>query len=380
MSGEVKAGADTSRAPSSQKIQQVPVGRRRDADDWRPDHGHHRRDRRQGADGHHGARGRAPRRRAHPDAVPPPGPVRGGRLPRVRGGGRRAARAAGGVRVPDHQLAEGEDPHAQGAPGAASHPRPAALDALRRVLQLQAEQQLRAAGAGEGVRRRLLPLRPRHRVAGAEGRVELLRRPRHGQVHPVPPLRAHLHRHPGGRRARGGRAEQQDPHLDVPRQAARRRRVHQLRAVHQPLPDRRPARQRLVGRHLARHRRPDQARGHPDGAEPAGRHRRVLRLRARHADDLPDEHRAQARGLRQGVRHELQRRPHHHRGRHGTARAAVQGPREGRTAGVPAVHQLLAGLGEVPRALLPGVHPEPVVGQEPAADVRRRSSRPTTRS
>ncbi len=44
--------------------------------------------------------------------------------------------------------------------------RPAALDALRRVLQLQAQQQLRAAVAGQGVRRRLLPVRTRHRSRG----------------------------------------------------------------------------------------------------------------------------------------------------------------------------------------------------------------------
>jgi len=34
------------------------------------------------------------------------GPLRGGRVPRMRGGGRGAARAAGGVRVPDHELAQ----------------------------------------------------------------------------------------------------------------------------------------------------------------------------------------------------------------------------------------------------------------------------------
>ena len=111
----------------------------------------------------------------------------------------------------------------------------------------------------------------------AEGRVELLRRPRHGQVHPVPALRAHLHRRAGSRRARGRRPQRQDPHLDLPRQAARRRGVHQLRPVHQPLPDRRAARQRHVRRDLARHRRPEEARRHPDRAEPARGHRRVLR-------------------------------------------------------------------------------------------------------
>ena len=127
-------------------------------------------------------------------------------------------------------------------------------------------------------------------------------------------------------------------HLHLPGQAAGRRGLHQLRAVHQPLPDRRPARQGRLGRGLARHRRPEEARRHPDGAEPAGRDRRVLRPAAGHADDLPDEHRPAPRRVRQGVRHELHRRPHHHRGRHRAAAAAAQGPREEGAGRVPAVH------------------------------------------
>ena len=48
--------------------------------------------------------------------------------------------------------------------------------------------------------------------------------------------------------------------------------------------------------------------------------------------------------------------------------ALVQGRQRGRPA---AVHELLAGLGQVPRALLSRVPAERLVGQEPAADVRR---------
>ena len=281
--------------------------------------GHDRRQGPQGAARHDGPRRRPAARHPHPDALPPPGPLRGRRVPGVRGRGREPADAAGGVRVPGDRADQGPHAHGEGPPGPPPRDRPAALDALRRVLQLQAQQQLRAADAGQGVRRRLLPLRPRDRVPLPGGPVQLLGRARHGQVHPVPPVRAHLHRRPGGRRARGGRAQRPDAHLDLPRQAARRRRVHQLRAVHQPLPDRRPARQRLVRRGLARHRRPEEARRHPDRAQPAGRDRRVLRPRAGHADDLPDEHRAQAVRLRQGVRHQLHRRPDDHRRGHRAA-------------------------------------------------------------
>ena len=45
-------------------------------------------------------------------------------------------------------------------------------------------------------------------------------------------------------------------------------------------------------------------------------------LRARHADDLRDEHRPEARRVRQGVRHQLHRRPDDHRRGHGAARGA----------------------------------------------------------
>ena len=48
----------------------------------------------------------------------------------------------------------------QGPHGPPARARPAPQRALRRVLQLRAQQQLRAAVAGRGVRRRPVPLRP----------------------------------------------------------------------------------------------------------------------------------------------------------------------------------------------------------------------------
>ena len=76
-------------------------------------------------------------------------------------------------------------------------------------------------------------------------------------------------------------------------------------------------------------------------------------------------------GLRRRLRHQLERRPDHPRGRHGAAgppapRAGGQGSRRR-----PADDdQLLAGLGEVPRALLPGPDAQPLDGQVAAADAR----------
>ena len=122
----------------------------------------------------------------------------------------------------------------------------------------------------------------------------------------------------------------------------------------------------------AAHRRPRQARRHPDGPRAALGHGRAVRPRAGHAGHVRDEHGPAPRRLRQGVRHQLHRRPHHHRGGHGAHPAPVQGPGgEGREHRPAAVHQLLAGLGQVPRALLPRVPAQRLERQEPAADVRR---------
>ena len=121
---------------------------------------HHRRQPDQGAAGHHDPRGGPEAGHPHPHPLLPRGPLPGRRVPDVRGRGRRAADAAGGLQLPDHRADPGEHPHGRGAPRPAAHPRPAAVQPLRRVLRLRAEQQLRAAGAGQGIRRGFLPLRP----------------------------------------------------------------------------------------------------------------------------------------------------------------------------------------------------------------------------
>ena len=101
-------------------------------------------------------------------------------------------------------------------------------------------------------------------------------------------------------------------------------------------------------------------------------HGRAVRPRARHAGHVRDEHGPAPRRLRQGVRHQLHRRPHDHRGGHGADPPALQGAGgEGRERRPAAVHQLLAGLGQVPRALLSRVPAQRLERQEPAADVRR---------
>ncbi len=210
-------------------------------------------------------------------------------------------------------------------------------------------------------------------AAGGRGRrLELLGRARHEQVHPLPALRAHLHRPAGGRRPRGREPQRPGRDHDLRRPSAGRGRLHQLRAVHQPLPHRRALRQRRDRRGLGGHRRPRQARRHPDRPGAALGDGRVLRPRAGHRRHLPDEHRPAAGRLRQGVRHQLHGRPDHHRRGHRAAPPPLQGARrKGRDGRPAAVHELLAGLGQVPRALLPRVPAQRLVGQEPAADVRR---------
>ena len=80
---------------------------------------------------------------------------------------------------------------------------------------------------------------------------------------------------------------------------------------------------------------PDEARRHPDRPGAALGHGRAVRPRAGHAGHLRDEHRPAPRRLRQGVRHQLHRRPHHHRGRHRAHPAPLQGARAGRQGAWP---------------------------------------------
>ena len=158
----------------------------------------------------------------------------------------------------------------------------------------------------------------------ADRRLELLGRPRHEQVHPLPPLRAHLHRHAGSGRAGGREPLQQGGDLHLHGEAAGRRGLHQLRPVHQPLPHRGPLRQA----------RPSTRCGRPWTTPPSTWSSRPPRRRAPPwarcfglepgtTGHLRDEHRPQAHGLRPRVRHQLHRRPHHHRGRHRAHPASV---------------------------------------------------------
>ena len=104
------------------------------------------------------------RRHPHPDPVPPPRPRRGRRVPHLRGRGRGPAHAAAGLHLPGHQPDEHQHPQPQGAAGAPPRARAAAQRALRRVLQLRAQRQLRAAVAGRGVRHHRVRLRTPGRV------------------------------------------------------------------------------------------------------------------------------------------------------------------------------------------------------------------------
>ena len=155
-----------------------------------------------------------------------------------------------------------------------------------------AQRQLRAPGPGRGVRHRPSSASATRNTPGGRGRrLELLGRARHEQVHPLPALRAHLHRPAGGRRPRGGAtAATRHEIATFGDRPLVERRLHQLRPVHQPLPHRGAARQGRDRRRVGGARRPRQARGHPDRAGAARGDGRVLRPRARHPRDLRDEH------------------------------------------------------------------------------------------
>ena len=122
-----------------------------------------------------------------------------------------------------------------GADRPASRSRPAALRALRRLLLLHPQRQLRAPIPGRGIWRRQVPLRPPG-DSGPDRRLELLGRAGHEQVHPLPPLRPDLHRPAGSGRTGSGEPVQQGEDPDFPRQTASERGLYQLRAMHQPLP------------------------------------------------------------------------------------------------------------------------------------------------
>ena len=155
--------------------------------------------------------------------------------------------------------------------------------------------------------------------------------------------------------------------------AARRRRVHQLRPVRQPLPHRRPVRQGRDRRRVGRHRRPRRstsssrprrrrapAMGELFGLEPGTPVTFEMNTALRRAgfDKVFDTNfTADLTIIEEGT--ELIQRLY----------GALVERRQGRRPA--AVHELLAGLGQVPRALLPRVPAQRLVRQEPAADVRR---------
>ena len=374
MSGEVKAGAGHVAGAEQPEDPAGARRRRRDADRSAARSRVDRRDGRQGADGHDHPRGRPPRRHPHPDAVPPPGPVRRRRLPRLRGRGRGQRTLQAACAFPITRSLKVQDPHARRcARRGATSSTCCSPRHYGECYSLHAQQQLRAAGAGQGIRRRLLPLRPRRPSRGTpidESSYSVVR-DMNKCVLCRRCVRTCIDFQEVGVLEAIGRGDRTriSTFLDKPLadvvcincgQCINRCPTGALHA-NDPTDE-----------VWARHRRPDQARRHPDRAEPAGRHRRVLRaaspgtpltfqmntaLKLRGFDKVFDTNfTADLTIIEEGT--ELLVRLY---------KALVKGEQ----VAFAAVHELLARLGEVPRALLPRVHPEPLVGQEPAADVRR---------
>ena len=287
---------------------------------------------------HHHPRGRQAARHPHPHALPPPRPLRGRRLPRLRGRGRGPAHAAGRLRLSRSPR------RSRSTPTRARCARPAGTsstccsrthygECYSCFRNNNCELQALAKEYGVDFFRFGHPDKPR-----ARGRpLQLLGRPRHEQVRPLPPLRAHLHRPAGSRRARGRRPRRQDAtsrtFLDKPLgdvvcincgQCINRCPTGALRAndptdeVWAAIDD--------PKKHVVIQTAPSPRAGIGE----------CFGLRARHAADLRDEHRPALLRLRQGLRHQLHRRPDHHRGRHRAAPAPLQGPgAEGRRVALP---------------------------------------------
>ena len=189
----------------------------------------------------------------HPHPLLPPRPVRGRRLPHLRGRGGRAADAAGGVRLPDHGAHQDPDPHRGGAHRPAARPRPAALDALRRVLQLHSGTATASCrswprSTGSTASASATSARSRYRSTARATRSSATWTSASSAGAACAPAST-CRRWACSRRSTAANKMEISTYL---RQAAGRRGLHQLRAVHQPLPHRRPARQRRVRRGLAR--------------------------------------------------------------------------------------------------------------------------------
>ena len=211
----------TDRAPVSQnRVAALSAGRVAAGDRRRSERAD-RRAGREGADRHVAARRREEKSACIPRCAITPDLRVAGIVPRVRRRGRRQ-RTRAACAYPVTSLLKVHT-HAQRCASAAAHRGPHAFDALRRVLQLQTEQQLRTK-ARQGTASTSTVSGHVKTVAHPEGRVELLRGARHGQG--ILCRRCvHVHRPAGGRRARGDRARARDAHLDVPRQGARGRRA-----------------------------------------------------------------------------------------------------------------------------------------------------------
>ena len=254
------------------------------------------------------------------------------------------------------------------APG---RPRVAPLRARRRLPDLRAERRLRAPPSGRAAQRR-----QRSRYEGEKTRkvIDAVHpRPgaRHRQVRLVPALRDRLQPDPGRRRPVPAGPRFLHGHRAGVRHGPRRCGLRAVRPVRGRLPGGRHHREQRGRAGLGSARRPQEARDRPDGAGHPRRPRRGVRLRAGDPGHRQDGLRPSPPRLRRGVRHQLHRRPDHHRRGHRAAHPAQAGPGGRQGSGAAHVHQLLAGLDQLHGALQPRHARQPVHLQVAAADVRR---------
>ena len=299
-------------------------------------------------DDHGGGRRRSAS--ASPALLPPrPEPAR--RLPRVHRGGGGPAQPGGLLRLPGGRGHEGHDLLRRCSAGCAATSSSCSSTTTRRTA--------RPASATATASCRTWPTRwasasGSSRASASASPVDVHAagpaRPR--EVHPLRPLRAGLRRDPGrlqpvSQQAAGSSTVVAPAHVANMADSV----CIQCGQCVNVCPTAAFVETAITGPVLRGPGEPRHARRRADRpVDPRG-HRRGLRLRPGHAGDRQDGHRPAPAGLREGVRHQLRRRPDDRRG---VRRVPQPAPAERAAA---ADHLLLAGLDQLHGEVLPGADP-----------------------